>query len=197
MPSSYAGASRTSWPSARARRRSSRRSAVSRRTLPVARVDAPPRRVPIASPGSTPSIRCVEHLDVDLRLRVAAHAAEDERRAPSRKPIAGMSVCIGRLPGANALVVRGVERERRAPVVEVDPPLGNVDARAEGEEVRLDQADEQPVAVGRAEVRGAAPLRAPGARVDGARRVDARRAERRSTRRRGAGRPGPACARDP
>ena len=60
------------------------------------------------------------------------------------------------LAGTDAVRVRVVEHERRAAVVEVDPPVVRRAARARRREVRLDQAHQHAVAVGGAHVDRAA-----------------------------------------
>ena len=113
-----------------------------------------------ASWGSAPSSTIMgEQLQLDLRLGVGAHRAEDQlgtrRRAapsPGSACASGASTGRARSPGR-----RRSEKDEPA-VVEVDAPLGNTHARAERQEVRLDEADEEAVGVGEAEVRGAAVL---------------------------------------
>ena len=59
---------------------------------------------------------------------------------------AGISVCSGSFPPPSPFGCASSKPERRAAVVEVDAPLVDAQPGARAGEVRLDQADQQPVA---------------------------------------------------
>ena len=91
---------------------------------------------------------------------------------PSRSASAGISVCSGIFARPERVRVAGVEVERRAAVVEVDPPLVDAQPAARAEEVRLDEAHEQAVAVGGVHVDRAALRREARREALRARRID-------------------------
>ena len=103
----------------------------------------------IAACGSSPSTsmrvsscRCVCACPWPPSLPNTSHGR------PSRSASAGISVCSGIFRGPITFGWPVVEVEGRAAVVEVDPPLVDPQPAAGAEEVRLDQAHQQPVAIG-------------------------------------------------
>ena len=73
-------------------------------------------------------------------------------------------MCIGRFDGASALTRLSSNVNDEPRLLRLIPHSGTCTPGSERQEVRLDEADEQPVAVGGAEVRGAAALGMPGLR---------------------------------
>ena len=96
-----------------------------------------------------------------LRLAVAALAAEHQPRPAVAQREPGDQRVQRHLPRADHVGVAGLEVERRPAVVEVDPPLVDPQAAAGAEEVRLDQAHEQTVTIGRVQVDRPACRREP------------------------------------
>ena len=136
-----------------ARRRSGLRSATCQKSGSTAN-----RGAVIAACGSSPSYaHARQDLEVRLRLRRARPSLPNTSHGrPSRSASAGISVCIGILPRTEPVRMRLVEAERGATVLEVDPPLVDAQPAPAPEKFDLDQAHEQSVAIGGAQVDRAA-----------------------------------------
>src|SRR5690606_39434955 len=117
---------------------------------PARRRDRLSRRLPVPEESG-------EHLEEDLRLRVAAHRAGDgaERAVGAGDERGGEGV---RGPPSGAVLggVARLQREADAAVVEVDPGTRLEQEAAGTGGVRLDEGDAEAVAVHGAEVRGVA-----------------------------------------
>jgi len=99
------------------------------------------------------------------RLHMAAHHA----KRPNRPVVASQEGrddrVVGTLARLQPVWVPRLQREPVAAVLQRDAPAGHDDTRAEAQEVRLDHAYHPPLAVGGAQVDGAAARRLTGRRL--------------------------------
>ncbi len=100
-----------------------------------------------------------DHLEVALRLHVAAHHAEahDRLAAPGEKP--GNDGVEGTLARADLVRMPGLQAESGAAILQADAGAGHHDAGAEAHVIGLDERKHHPFLVGGGEVDGAALLR--------------------------------------
>ena len=128
--------------------------------LPVQRLDPPARLVDRGLRIGAVVDDLVEQLRVDLRLRVATHRAEHQARRRRRAAPSPGSACASAASTAPARSTRVSSSANDEPrLLRLIPHSGTWTPDPNAEEVRLDEADEQTVAVRRAQVRGAAALR--------------------------------------
>ena len=104
----------------------------------------------------------VDHLEVTLRLHVAAHEAKAMRGRVAAKEKAGNDGVKGAFGGTGGVGMRGVGGEAERPVLQGNAGAGNNNARAEAPEIGLDEGNHAPVRISGGEVN-----RAEGAREGG------------------------------